>query len=90
MDGGQRFVVIRVGIDADPVLREVHANHFVGGFGLADVRAEVADARDRPELLATERRDRTISGWDVPGVITQCIRKSRSLKSGSSDWPSVG
>ena len=30
---------------------------------------------------------RTISGCDVPGLVTQCIRKSRSLKSGSSDCP---
>ncbi len=33
---------------------------------------------------------RVSSGSDVPGLVTQCIRKSRSLKSGSSDWPSVG
>ncbi len=33
---------------------------------------------------------RTISGWDVPGVASQCIRKSRSLKSGSSELPSEG
>jgi hypothetical protein len=33
---------------------------------------------------------RTSSGWEVPGAVTQCIRKSRSLKSGSSDCPSLG
>ena len=33
---------------------------------------------------------RTISGCEVPGVASQCIRKSRSLKSGSSVWPSAG
>ncbi len=33
---------------------------------------------------------RTSSGCDVPGAVTQCIRKSRSLKSGSSDWPRSG
>ena len=27
---------------------------------------------------------RTSSASDVPGLVTQCIRKSRSLKSGSS------
>ena len=33
---------------------------------------------------------RVSSPMDVPGAVTQCIRKSRSLKSGRSDWPSCG
>ena len=33
---------------------------------------------------------RVSSGCDVPGAVTQCIKKSRSLKSGRSDWPSCG
>ena len=33
---------------------------------------------------------RNISGWPVPGLVSQCIRKSRSLKSGSSDCPRNG
>ena len=33
---------------------------------------------------------RCISGQDVAGLVSQCIRKSRSLKSGSSDCPSIG
>ena len=33
---------------------------------------------------------RTSSDSEVPGLVTQCIRKSRSLKSGSSSWPSWG
>ena len=33
---------------------------------------------------------RTISGCEVSGLVTQCIKKSRSLKSGSSEWPSNG
>ncbi len=33
---------------------------------------------------------RVSSGSDVPGFVSQCIRKSRSLKSGSSDWPRWG
>ena len=31
-----------------------------------------------------------ISGCPVPGTVSQCIRKSRSLNEGSSDWPSSG
>ncbi len=33
---------------------------------------------------------RTSSGWEVPGAVTQCIRKSRSLKVGNRDSPSEG
>ena len=33
---------------------------------------------------------RVSSGADVPGSVSQCIRKSRSLKFGSSWFPSVG
>jgi hypothetical protein len=32
----------------------------------------------------------TISGCPVPGLVNQCIRKSRSLKEGSSDCPRSG
>ena len=31
---------------------------------------------------------RTISGCEALGVVSQCMRKSRSLNEGSSDWPS--
>ena len=57
---------------------------------LADVRAEVADAGDGPELHAAAVVMRRISGCEVPGVVSQCIRKSRSLNEGSSSWPSSG
>ena len=33
---------------------------------------------------------RTISGREVPGRVTKCIRKSLSLNEGSKDWPSNG
>ncbi len=33
---------------------------------------------------------RTFSGCELPGMVTQCIRKSRSLNDGSNDWPSSG
>ena len=33
---------------------------------------------------------RVSSGREVPGFVSQCMRKSRSLKSGSSDWPRSG
>ena len=54
---------------------------------LADVGTEVAHAGIVPQLGWPRVVIRTISGCDVPGVVTQCMRKSRSLKSGSSDWP---
>ena len=33
---------------------------------------------------------RFISGQEVPGLVSQCIRKSRSLNDGSRDCPSSG
>ena len=43
----------------------------------------------RSSLLASTVT-RYISGCDVPGGVSQCIRKSRSLNEGSSDCPSSG
>ena len=43
----------------------------------------------RSSLLA-RTVTRYISGCDVPGGVSQCIRKSRSLNEGSSDCPSNG
>ena len=40
--------------------------------------------------LQAETETRVSSGADVPGWLSQCIRKSRSLKFGSSWLPSVG
>ena len=55
------------------------------------MRAEVAHPRDGPQLLADAACVmRTSSGSDVPGLVIQCIRKSRSLKVGNSDWPRRG
>ena len=90
MDGGQRRVVVDVGADADPVLAEVHPVDLVGHEGLPDVRAAVADAGDLPEVPARTNGDPGLLGRDVPGLVSQCMRKSRSLKSGSSDCPRVG
>ena len=33
---------------------------------------------------------RTSSVSDVPGLVRKCMRKSRSLNSGRSDWPRFG
>ena len=41
---GDRFVVIGRFVDADPQLREVRADDFVGHLGAADVRAEIPHA----------------------------------------------
>ena len=44
---------------------------------------------ERSSLLpAVTMRRSSVS--DVPGFVSQCIRKSRSLNSGNSDWPSSG
>jgi hypothetical protein len=40
--------------------------------------------------LLTARVVRCISAADVPGCVTQWIKKSRSLKPGNNDWPSSG
>ena len=52
VDGVHRLVVVDLRVDADPVLAEVDAHHFVGGEGLADVSAEVAHAGDGAQFLA--------------------------------------
>ena len=52
LDLRERLVVVGRGIDADPVLAEVGADDLVGMQRLADVRAEVAHARDRAQLSA--------------------------------------
>ena len=51
-DGRVRLVVVDGRVDADPVLAELHAVWLVGDERLADVRAAVADARDRAQLVA--------------------------------------
>ena len=33
---------------------------------------------------------RSISGWEVPAVVIQCIKKSRSLNAGSRSRPMNG
>ena len=52
LDLRDRFVVVDVRRDADPVLGEVDAVGFVGQQRLPDVRAEVVHAGDCPQLLA--------------------------------------
>ena len=39
-------------------------------------------------LPAVTMRRSSVS--EVPGFVSQCMRKSRSLNSGNSDWPSSG
>ena len=46
--------------------------------------------RGSPAARLRETVTRYISGCDVPGRVSQCIRKSRSLNEGSSDCPSNG
>ena len=59
---GERLVVVGRRIDADPVLAEVDADHLVREQRLADVGAAVANARDRPKLLAGPDRDPRLLG----------------------------
>ena len=47
-----RLVVVDRGIDADPILPEIDADHFIHDQGLPDVGTEVADARYAPQLFA--------------------------------------
>ena len=82
LDRGQRLVVVGLRVDADPVLGEVDADDLVGQHawpmcepklrtpGMA--RSSLLAAVDDPLLLRS----------DVPGLVIQCIRKSRSLNVG--------
>ena len=63
----ERLVVVDLGVDADPVLAEVDADHLVGGQGLADVGAEVADPGDGPQLLAGRGGDADLLGMGGAG-----------------------
>ena len=65
-------------------------HHLVREERLADVGPEVAHTGMARSSLLAAVVTRTSSGSDVPGLVTQCIRKSRSLNDGSSDWPSRG
>ena len=51
LDPLDRSVIIGLLVKADPQFGEVRADHLVSLFGAADMRTEVADARDRPQLL---------------------------------------
>ena len=54
---GQRFVVVHLGVDADPVLGEVDAVRLVAGDGATDVGATVADPRNGDQLFTRFFRD---------------------------------
>ncbi len=90
LDLGERLVVVGGGIDADPVLTEVRADDLLGQERLADVGPEVCDAGDRPEVLTRRGDDPPLLRSEVPGFVIQCIRKSRSLNSGSNASPRCG
>src|SRR5215211_9193269 len=57
LDGDQSIVIVDCGIDADPVLAEVHAVGLVGQESLSYVRSAVAHARDLPQVLTGPNRD---------------------------------
>ena len=52
LDLGNRLLIVDARVQADPQLGKVGADHFVGDFGAADVRAEVAHAGNGAQLLA--------------------------------------
>ena len=82
-------MVVDLSVDADPEFGEIRADRFVGDFGPADVRAEIAHAGDRDEVpcsLATSCD--AFASMEVPGLSTKCIRKSVSWKFGRNSWPS--
>src|SRR5829696_5133762 len=57
LDGCQSLVIVDLGIDADPVLAEVHAIGLVGQESLPNVRSAVAHARDLPQVLTGPNGD---------------------------------
>ena len=54
---GDRLVVVRFRIDADPDLARIDADHLIARDGAADVCADVAHAGDRAQLFAHARGD---------------------------------
>jgi len=86
-----RLVVVGILADADPVLSEIDADDLIGCEGLTDMGAEMlrTPGMARSSLLARVVM-RNISGSEVSGEVTQCIRKSRSLNAGSNECPSNG
>ena len=85
------FVVVHVRIDADPIFAEVDAVRFVCQAGLARYGSQSCERREfaRSSLLARMAMRRS-SATEVPGLVIQCMRKSRSLNSGNSDSPNNG
>ena len=67
LDRGQGRVIVRGRVDADPVLGEVDPGDLLALERLADVRSEVAHARDRPQLPAALLDDPDLFGVRGPG-----------------------
>src|SRR5215213_8071879 len=57
LNGGQSLVIVHRGIDADPVLAEVHTGYLLPKESLPYVRSAVANARDLAHILATPSYD---------------------------------
>ena len=58
----ERRGVVGLRIDADPVLAELDAGDLLAEQRLADVRSEIADARDRPQVPARGEDDAVLLG----------------------------
>src|SRR5215210_7941603 len=57
LNGDQSLVIVHRGIDADPVLAEVHTLYLLPQEGLPNVRSAVAHARDLPHVPAALNYD---------------------------------
>ena len=88
---GERLVVVDVLVDADPVLAEVHAVDLVGRAAPGRCASRSCARRGSRAGPGTPRIEmRFSSEADVDGSVSQCMRKSRSLKFGSSCEPERG
>ena len=89
LDRLQRLVVVDRRVDAHPVLTEIHPGHLLPQEGLADVRSEVPQPGISRSAWLTLVVVRSISASEVPGWVTQWMRKS-GLEVGEEGLPESG
>ena len=86
LDPRNRRVIVDRRIDADPILGEIDAGDFFSLHGTPNMGPEVSGL---PGWHRRSRLSRVVvrmtSSWDVPVLLTQCMRKFLSLNLGKSD-----
>ncbi len=89
-DGLEGRVVVRLGVDGDPVLAELRPHRLVGLEGLADVGAEVAHPGDRLQFLGRRRGDPHLLGQRGARLREEVHQEVALLELGEQRLPEAG